>query len=130
MTDSPKQRVLEIRKALGNGTYPLSQAKVAALLTAVSGRKYDGSMVAKMETGIRGVSAHDARWLAEIDPHRRGMAWVLCLPPEALLGEATTPPVQEGGPVQSYNQEEDAKQAAKVRAELARREQQKAGGGE
>jgi len=111
MSDGPAQRVFEIRTALGDGRYPLSQTKLAALLTKVSGKRYDGTMVTKMEKKTRKVSADDARWLAAVDPLQRGAAWVLCLsdrqpftPPAGSTGhrshpdpDAPTTPVVETG---------------------------------
>lgn len=71
----------------------------------------------------KAVTADHIGAVAAADPLKRGREWL------GWGEDTTTPPVVEGVPVQSYNQEEDAKQAAKDRAALARRKARKAGGG-
>lgn len=118
MSETPGQRVLKIRKALGNGTYPMSQAALAKLLAAKSGKRYRDDTITKMEKGKRKVSETDARWLAELDPERRGAGWILGWPPSA---EHSWSPEQDLPTIEEQAALDDAAQAPHPRTAPKRR---------
>ena len=75
--DSPGKRVYLVRLARGDGVKnPERLEDFAAALTTASGRRYDGSMVSRMENGGRGVSIRETELIAGLDPQHRGAAWI------------------------------------------------------
>lgn len=91
VADTPGKRVYLVRLALGDGLRtPLSMDRFAALLTERTGRRYDSSMLSRIENGDRKVTLDDCAAIAPLDPHARGPGWI-------AWGERETPRSEEQG---------------------------------
>lgn len=120
------QRFYMVRLACGDGVRrPEPMRLFVARVEQATGIVIHASELSEIENDkpSKAVTADHIGAVAAVDPLKRGRDWL-------GWGEETkAPSIPEGVPVQSYNQEEDAKQAAKDRAAIARRKARKAGGG-
>lgn len=70
-------RIYQIRLALGDGAgKPLSMREFARLVTQHSGRHYGNTTISRLETRQQIPSLADVVAIAQVDPLKRGRAWL------------------------------------------------------
>ena len=121
--DTPGKRVYLVRLARGDGVKnPERLEDFASALSALSGKRYDGSMISRMENGGRTVSIRESELIASLDPLRRSPAWV-AFGDEKAPAETGAEDVTEGAvpltPAQKARAVEKAAEIARSRRAAA-----------
>jgi hypothetical protein len=91
--DARAQRVADIREARGESQPRFAQSLVTALeqLKYTPETSYDGAVISKIETGMRGLTFEEADAIAMLDPKHRGREWLVGWSPAPKQKRQRTP---------------------------------------